>query len=403
MGSTTRTAGATTASKDTQTIVTELNAGWYNYLSQAMGITDPTFQLAQGCLGLQTSDSSGLFLMSDAMPASAAVNFYSPNGLSKRSSAYRMLLSALLPETGSGFSAILGDMYATWILYRNAWFTNNPTTPLTQLQLFTQFANQRLDPGMAQQGIAIFKLAANAPLNQALDAMASAASQQTFMDSAQSYNLFKYSAVAAGALNAINSGAAIADLNFDSTSMDTTLQHTTIQGSASGFYDFFTGGASGSLDQINTKAAGTGFTIKGYVNKYATLTTDPINWFTSSEYLRAYEAQNDNSIWDPQATAGGWPSFFTPATGQLARRVSALMLVSDYKITVTSKASYSQSDYQQTKLAAEFGMWPFFSASASSTSTTEVKLNSDSTLSVVHSLNKGLIQIWGVFTANAPQ
>ena len=160
------------APSDTKTIVTDLNAGWYNAVNQALQITDPTFQLAQGTLGLQTTDSSGLFLLSDAVPGSAAVSYFNPSGLSKRSSAYQMFLGALLPETGTDLAAVLGDMYPAWIAYRNGWFQANPTSTLTQLALFTQFANQRLDPRRASTAINTFKQAANSPLNQAQDAMA---------------------------------------------------------------------------------------------------------------------------------------------------------------------------------------------------------------------------------------
>ena len=111
---------------NTEKIVTDLNAGWYNKVTEAMSITDPNFQLAQGTLGLQTNDSSGLFLMADSVPLPASVGSYDPTGLSKRSSAYQLLLGALLPETGSGLPVFLGDMYSSWIAYRNSYFTANP-------------------------------------------------------------------------------------------------------------------------------------------------------------------------------------------------------------------------------------------------------------------------------------
>ncbi len=191
--------------------------------------------------------------------------------------------------------------------------------------------------------------------------------------------------------------------NFNSATMNTSLSHTTASGAASGFYSIFSGGASASFDQLNTKAAASEFTITGSINKYATLTTNPIGWFTSSEYSRGYNAQNDNTIWDPNANVGNWNSFFGQPNGSLSRRITSLLLVSGYTITVTSRASYSQLDYQKITTEASFGIWPFFSGHASSTQETKTTLNSDSTLSVTHTLNPGLIQIWGVFTANAPQ
>jgi hypothetical protein len=72
------------------------------------------------------------------------------------------------------------------------------------------------------------------------------------------------------------------------------------------------------------------------------------------------------------------------------------MLISDYELTVTSYASYSQEDYQQIKTQASFGVWPFFSGSASATHTTDYTLNSNGSLSITHKLPRGSIQIWGV-------
>lgn len=387
---------------DVQAIVNNLNAGWYNEVTKQLQVTDPNFQLAQGTLGLQTSDSSGLFLMSDSVPEPAAVAYYDPSGLSKRSAAFQLLLAALLPETGTDLAGVLKDMYASWVAYKANFYQSNPTTALTPLQIFTNWANQKLDPRKAQQAINTFMQAANAPLNQALAAMADPASKQTFVDNAQnSYTLYKYSGTSDAAVAAINTGAS-ATINFDSATMNTTLNNTFANGSASGSYDIFSAGASGSFEQLNTKAAQQRFTITGTINKYATLAVDPINWFNSGEFMRAYKAPNDNTVWDPQANAGNWDSFFG-ANGSLAGRLAGLLLVSDYEITITSYAEYTQDDYQKITAEANVGVWPFFSASASATHITQYSVNNNGNLVVKHTLNKGLIQIWGAFVKNAPQ
>ena len=136
-------------------------------------------------------------------------------------------------------------------------------------------------------------------------------------------------------------------------------------------------------------------TVKGEINQFATLAVDPVNWFTSGEFTRAYNAPNDNTVWDPMANAGGWSSFCGQPNGSLARRTAELLLVSGYDITVTSYATYTENDRQQIKAQASFGVWPFFSASASATHTTDYSLNAESNLVIRHTLNKGLIQIWG--------
>ncbi|WP_456787719.1 hypothetical protein [Cellulomonas sp. P5_C5] len=382
--------------------MTDLNAGWYNVVAQALDLDPTTFQLAQGTLGLQTSDSSGLFLIGDAVPPSASVAHFDSAGLSRRSSAFQQLLGALLPETGSDLAVFLKDQYAGWITYRTAFWKDNPTSTLTQEQLFAQWANRTLDPRTAKQAITTYALAANSQLYQALDALTATAGRQSFVSSAgTTYTLPIYSATSAGATAAINGGAS-ATIAFDSSTMNTTLSHTTAQGSASGFYDIFSAGAGTSFDQLNTTAAGSEWTIEGTIGKYATLASEPGSWFTSGELTRAYNAKNDFTVWDQNANAGTWDSFFAQPAGALARRVSQLVLVSDYSITVTSHATYSQSDAETISAHASFGIWPFFSAEASGTQTTQVTLNSDSTLKVTHTLPKGLIQIWGVTVQDAP-
>ncbi|WP_174945251.1 hypothetical protein [Burkholderia contaminans] len=377
--------------------VMDLNAGWYNVVRQALNLDENTFQLAQGTLALASTDSSGLFLISNAVPPVSAVAHYDASGLSSRASAYDMLLHALRGEGGNTLQTALGDQYAKWIAYRDA-----DTSSLTQLQLFQKWADRHLDPNKAAAAVTVFKQQATLPLNVALDAVANASNRQSFVDSAGNpYSLYKYSATLDEAQQAIANGAS-ADIAFDSQSMNTSLSHVWVEGAASGFYDIFSAGARGSFDQLNTKAASSRLSIEGHIGSFATLATQPGAWFTSSEFSRAYSAKNDNTVWTPGASAGNWDSFFSQPNGSLARRVSQLVLVSDYKISVTSHASYSASDQQTITAAAEFGIWPFFSASAKSSVTTGTTINNDGSLTVTYTLNKGLVQIWGVTVQNAP-
>lgn len=385
---------------DTQAKVQKLNASWRQYLSQAMGMDDSTFKLAQGSLGLQTTDSSGLFLMADAVPPDTSL--FDAGGTRSFSSDYTSLLTALLPEGGTDLAAVLGDNYTGWVAYRNAYFQQNPTSTLTQEQVFEGFANQRLDPKLAQKATTVFKAAAQTPLNQAFNANIAAANSQVFTDSSgQTQTLKKYTPTIDSAKSELNTGTRL-DINFDSGQVESTLSQTQISAAASGFYDIFSAGGSGSFDQLNTKAASSGFTIKGYINKYKTVAVQRGGWFTSNEYTRAYNAPSDNTIWDPQGNSGNWASFFGQPSGGLARRVSQLLLVTDYKITVTSQATYSQEDYKKITSQASFGIWPFFSASGSYSHTTDSKINSNSQLETTFTLNNGLVQIWGVNVLNAP-
>jgi hypothetical protein len=389
------------AGSDTAQTVQQLSAGWRNYVCDAMKLDRNTFQLAQGTLGLQTADSSGLFLMEDAVPPSSTVGFYDASTMNKRSSAYLDLLSALLPETNpNGLSQALGDMYAPWITWKGS---NPPVAGETYLAYFQRWEMQStIDPGRGARAETAIVTAENSPLRKAYTAYLNPANQQTFVStSGTSYTLPIYTATASSALTAINQGGSLA-ISFNSDTMDTSSSSTFIEGSASGFYSIFSGGVSGSFNQQNSKAADSEFTITGNIGKFATLSCGPGSWYTSAEVSRAFNGQGDAQIWDPNASAGNWASFFGEPNGSLARYVSQIVLVSDYTIIVTSKATYTQTDFQQIKTNASFGVWPFFSASASSLQTTSYSLNSDSTLSVTQTLGKGLIQIWGVTVQPAP-
>lgn len=389
-----------TAQAPTATQVDQLNAGWHNVVTAALGLNPATFQIAQGVLGLDTTDSSALFLMSDAVPPATAVNYYDAGGLSKRSSAYNLLLESLKPSSGSGLRGALGNNYAAWVLYRKA---NKPAAGQTALQFFDGWADANLDPGDAVAAKTAFLKAQADPLVKALSALIDGANLQQFVDAAGNpYSLYRYSAQSSNAVTAINGGGS-ATIDFDSAKMSTSTNKAWAKGAASGFYEIFSAGAGVNFSSLSARAASERFTVKGVINKTATLATQPIGWFDSGEFSRAYNAPNDYTVWDQNANQGGWDAFFKQPDGSLARRVSELVLVSDYSITVTSHASYSAAEFSQIQSSATFGVWPFFSAKTSGGASQSMTRGANGELSVTYTLAKGLIQIWGVNVQNAPQ
>jgi hypothetical protein len=383
------------ADPNTEKRVQDLNAGWRNYIRDLLTVDATTFQLAQGTLGLQTSDSSGLFRMADAVPPASAVGYYDADTTKSRSAACNILLGALLSETpATALQDALGNFYAYWCQWKVA---NPRTTGETNSDWLQRWADtSTVDPGQVTRAKAAFAQLANDALTQAVTNFSLPANQQLFQQGPVSVTLKIYTATSDRARAEINNGAS-KTVNFSSNRMDTTITSTQLQGTASGFYKIFSGGASGSWDQEDRKFANSELIITGRIGKTATLSCGPAgNWYPSGELGRAFSGKNDNNIWNPQAPgAGSWDAFFGP-NGSLARHVSQLILVSDYEITVTCKADYKESDLTKIKAQANFGVWPFFSASASSTHTFDHRLNSDSNLVSTYKLNPGLIQIWGV-------
>lgn len=377
--------------------ISDLNAGWRNVVAKALTMDTKTFQLAQGTLGLQTSDSSGLFQMADSVPPQSTTAYFDPSGKNTRSTAYNQLLHALLPTSSSGLRDFLADQYPNWIAYRNA-----DTSDLSQKALFEKWASRHLDPDLLTKALNAFDKTLSDPINVALTNYVDPANRMTFTNSAgQNFTLPIYSATIDVAKNAIATASGAATIDYDSSTADTSSNGTTVSGSASGFYDIFSGGVDGSFSQLNQMAASSDFTIKGTINKHTTIVSDAGAWYDGSLVSRAYNARGDYTIWDPKSNMGDWDSFFGP-DGSLARRVTQLLLVSDYNLTVTSKASYSESEFQQVKTGARFGVWPFFSASVEATHTTSMTHNEDGSLSVTYTLAPGLIAIWGATVQSAP-
>jgi hypothetical protein len=381
--------------------ISELNAKWRNYLASIMGM-DPTgtFQVAQGALGLSATDSSGLFTMADAVPPDSAAGYYDPSSMNKRSDAVRNLLYALQYETASDLKDALGDMYTKWLVFKNKYIETNPLDD--QVKIFTAFANQQLDPIAAKRAIGVFKKANLDPLGHAIDVYLDDKNKQEFSDSAgNTYSLYKYIPSIDTAKKAINTGATIENIEFTASKGDSKLKHTFAQGAASGFYNIFSGEAGVSFEQLNTKAATSDIEIKGRIGKYATIRVGPVGWYDSSEVKRGYNNKDDFNVWDPNSDLK-WDNFFSQPNGSLARYITEILLVSDYKLTVTIHASLSSEEYNQIKSRATFGIWPFFSIAATATHTTDHKHNEDGSLSYTTTLPKGLIQIWGVSFQNAP-
>ena len=384
---------------DVQQRVEDMNVGWRNYLTQAMGMDTDTFQVAQGTLGLQTSDSSGLFRMANGVPPYSSVAMYDASANSTRYDSYGLFLNALLPTTSSGMQSALGPKYAAWVAFKQA----NYTKFTTVMKMFESFAMGNLNATQTTAGKTVLKQADNDQLNKALDDYMNDANKTQFVDDAgNSYTLPTYSGTITTAKTAINNGASVS-IDFSTDSMDTSSSSTTISGGASGFYDIFSGGAGGSYTALDSKATSSSFSVKGKIGQYATLPTEAQGWYNGSEVTRGYNAKKDYTVWDANSNTGSWDTFFDEQTGTLARRVSQLLLVTDVDITVTSHASYRESDLTTIKSQASFGIWPFFSASASATHTSSYTLNADGSLSYNYVLDKGKIAIWGVNVQPAPR
>jgi hypothetical protein len=386
-----------------------LNYGWRNYLSDMMGM-EPNFQLAQGVLGLQTSDDSGLFLMSDAVPPDSNVNLYDASSMNKRSSAYIGLLCALLPETNpNAFSEALGARYAAWTSWRAA---NPPISGETFLAYVQRWGIESgVDPSILARAEASIVAAQNTQLIEAFAAFSNPAGRQRFGDD----TLPKYTTTHQAAVDAIAGGGSMPEIDFDSgAGMNRLGAELGAMVSDTGPVCFFYGAggarvdragvgtrAKNALAQLNAKASTQRVTITGRIGSYATVVSNPGSWYTSAEVKRAWSGRGNGAIWDAGAASGGWESFFDPKSGSLSRYVSQLVLVSDYQLKVTVYGQYTTTDLNLVRNSAIRGAWPLFSTAEPPTQNIAYQLNPDSTITAVHQLEPGKIQIWGVTVQHA--
>jgi hypothetical protein len=377
-----------------------LNYGWRNFLCQEMRLDKNSFQLAQGALGLQTSNDAGLFLMADAIPPPSPLGFYDATSMNRRSSAYLELLSALLPENNpQALRSELKDLYAGW---RSWEYLAKPMLGEGYRRYFQRWATmQSLSPGLTTAAETAIASSTNCLLRSAFDAYNDPNNYEIIVENSGAITAVPiYSATYQSAYQAIAEGKSIPALNFDSNAIGDYVRFEA-NSAGPGIFRIFSD-VTDDANAICAKAAGNRLTVTGRIGAYAILPTAPGKWYTPAEVKRAFDGKGDAQIWDPESSAGDWDSFFDPATGSLVRHIQDLLLVSDYDITVTSYATYSRDEFGQILGKLSRGVWPLASTGRSPKQQVTPLLNSDSTLTVRQQLGAGEIQIWGVTVQPAP-
>lgn len=201
----------------------------------------------------------------------------------------------------------------------------------------------------------------------------------------------------AAAAEVLENGAA-AQINYNASTAPIASTGTVVAGSSPGFGQIFRSCGGENLRHCEQLAMENVITVTGRIGAYGTLMLPPAPGEDPGQISRAYNAKQDASVWLSGESAASWERFFGRG-GPLARRVSQVLLVSDYDLTMTSKARFCTADVAQIEAAAT-GIWPFFGQCGSIRSLSH---NSDGTLSLRYLLPKGQIEIWGVLLTAAPQ
>ncbi|MGF1735457.1 hypothetical protein [Photobacterium satsumensis] len=367
-----------------------LTAQWYNAMVTGLGLDPNQFQLYQGPNSLM-STSQDMWNVFNAVPPKSVNNYYNPNQSNNFSSAYNLILEALVPASNSSFQNCMGDYYGKW----SAYFENNDPKEWTAQgvsDLFNSWA-MRNAPGKAGCVTGLTNTYIN-PINIAVNKFASAGGKYAWNKTADQLK----SALAGGAQKSFT---------LDSQTTSSDVKHTWAGGNTSVFFDIFSFGGGGKYDKLTTKTTSAGVKIDANFQKVTTFTAGPLAvndpndpilaefkaWYESAALAKAYTTK-DNTVWNNQSSTT-WDKAFGPE-GFLQRLTSSLIVADGVTITMTSNASYDTSERTEIEAAAKAGIWPFFSVSGKGGTTTEVKFNDQGNFTITTKIALGNPQVLGV-------
>ena len=178
-----------------------------------------------------------------------------------------------------------------------------------------------------------------------------------------------------------------ATVTYDSSSADTSLSDVWSKSASAGGVWFWGYNNDSTSETINTSASSSDVTIVMNV-KYATVPIQQGPWLSSAYLSQMYK---NPSAW---ATPSEWDTLFG-AAGSFQYVSAQALIVTDFDITVTSKASYSASEYYYVSSNKNVNVWPFYTSSDSSSTTTHYTQNADSSITAHIQSNPGAVQIMG--------
>ncbi|MBZ5714921.1 hypothetical protein [Nannocystis pusilla] len=179
--------------------------------------------------------------------------------------------------------------------------------------------------------------------------------------------------------------------NWDVTSSWTS-------GSDDGFFGLW--GGSSSSSSTSQKFASSGVTLSASFGNVLQFSATPGDWYSSAALGLAYNNQS-GPPWVPDSPIN-WQNTFG-SNGNMQRFLSTLVIVQDMNVTVTSLATYSESEQQTIRSQSSAGLWPFYTQSSSSGSNTDVGFNSQGNMTVTITSQPGVAVVVGCIVLPAAQ
>jgi len=357
-----------------QQAMDNLTAQWYNTITAGLNLDRQSFQLAQGYQSLNTDSNEALWNAMDAIPPKAVNHYFDPSQFNNFSQDYGAVINSLVRTTSNKFTPCMGGNDSTSYKAWQSYLANlKPFPSVSELPTaFNQWA-AIYSPGNVGCAGAYAQLL-NDPLNLNL--------QNYVAASNQGKGPFAYNVT----IEEVNKllRTQYTSMELDSKTTATSVKDTWAQTTHKVFFGLFSASASYASESV--KAYSAGIQVKVTLNKILTQPIGPlaksdpddntlknyVPWFNSAVLDRAYKNSGSN-VWDA-AGFTNWDDNFSD-TGKMQRAASALVIIDDFTISITSDASFSSDEQSRLQAGVSGGVWPFYRGSASGGSSTHITFN----------------------------
>lgn len=353
-----------------------LQDGFYNALSQGLGLSSGTFQLLQPSPPLPVGSDNALWAYFNNIPPFSLTQNYIASGGNQFFSDYKGLISALQAPPNNFVSDIGPDAYNAWKLYLNS--LTVPPAPNQLPNIFFSWAIINY-PSVANTGASDLSAMLLDPISSA--GLALMPYSNRVADWSLGYSTLTQQLASAPSR----------EFNFSSSQMNSNVSNTWTGGSNSGFFGLW--GGNSSTSTVSEQFASSNITVSASFSHALTFQAAPGVWYSSSAMGDAFSHQS-GPPWNPNSTIN-WQNTFDPNNGNLARFMGSLIVVDTMNIQIESEARYSSEDQQTIQNNSSSGLWPFYTSNSSSGATTNVKFDSQGAMTIQVNSTPGIPVVIG--------
>jgi len=340
----------------------DVNNGFYNALTESLGLSRQHFALLQPASPVLTTSSLWNHYFNLIPPEADFIDLVLSAG-SQYFDNYKALWSALESSAESEWESKvpqeIRDEFGNFVLNR----TNPPS--LSQLPaLFRNWAFLR-HPAYANIG-------ATALANALLDPIASGA-----------LRLMPYVGDSStvpptpdrqpdwdegiDSLEAELAAAPSRSIDYRQSTVSTDVTDTWAHGSTNVFFGVYR--SDKNTSHTSTIFSQNEVTLSGSFGHVTTFSPVSGSWFSSAGTKIAYDDKDTDPPWVPGALKN-WTNTFDPNAGSLARFIASLVVVDTMNITFQSLAQFTVDDQTLITQNSGGGLWPFYSTASDNTTRT---------------------------------